>query len=58
MRRYHLYYWPFQILMDFLEWWSESRCQKKRLEETIHRLNEREDRGLPPNEPWEERGSR
>ncbi len=56
MRRYHLYYWPFQILMDFLEWWSDHRQQTNRQEEIIRRLNEREDQGLPPDEPWEEWG--
>lgn len=52
-RRYSLYAWPFQMLMHLWEWWTIRSQNEQDSNERIRRLNEREDRGLPPDEPWE-----
>lgn len=53
MRRPSLYTWPFQLLMELWEYLTLSRQDNRSREEKLRRLNEREDRGLPPDEPWE-----
>lgn len=52
-RRYSPYSWPFQMLMDLWERWTIRSQEKRNRDATIKRLNEREDRGLPPDETWE-----
>jgi len=50
----NLYTWPFVLLMELWEYLTISRQDKRNREETIRHINEREDRGLPPDEEWED----